>query len=532
MTGRILLGMETEYALGVDGARKVWDLRRVADALLTMARSNGRAYLPEEGGGHGVFLANGARLYLDRGHHPEFATPECADPWQVVAYARAGELLLQDLLADAERLTPMAGASVLFRCSVDYSRLGSTWGCHESYLHACDPRFLPDHLLPHLVSRVIYAGAGGFHPLRPGLEFTLSPRAWLLPESVSANSTNARGIFHTKDESLGGRQWHRMHVIGGESLCSDRASVLKLGTTALVLAAVDAGWRPGSAVRLASPVEALREIAADPMCQATARLADGRRLTAIELQRFYLGQIEDWRKRGRLPEWARDLCELWRTTLDALETMDGSRLRGLDWVVKLELYRERTRQRGLDWDALPVWSGVMRRLERTAARLFHERGPQVADLLQDDSPFQKEVDRVTPLVRAGGMGWTDARALFRLRHELLEADLRFGQLGPRGVYNGLQRLGLVGAGAGRPIPEPRPLVDEPPAHGRARVRGNAVREIWSRGEAVNYRAAWTRVIEAGSGRCLDLTDPFCEGAAWIGPAEIAALVARVAEAGT
>ena len=44
-----------------------------------------------------VFLENGARFYQDTGCHPEYATPECASPRQLIVYDKAGERILEDL---------------------------------------------------------------------------------------------------------------------------------------------------------------------------------------------------------------------------------------------------------------------------------------------------------------------------------------------------------------------------------------------------------------------------------------------------
>ena len=49
-----------------------------------------------------VFLTNGARLYLDVGSHPEYATPECDKIRDVVTHDRAGERILEGLVVDAE----------------------------------------------------------------------------------------------------------------------------------------------------------------------------------------------------------------------------------------------------------------------------------------------------------------------------------------------------------------------------------------------------------------------------------------------
>lgn len=530
MTARTLMGLETEYAIGQARPRPAWDRRRVAECLLAAARGRNRPYLPDASGGPGVFLGNGARLYLDRGLHPEYATPECPDPWQAVAYARAGEACLLELLEDAARRTGMAANAVLLRANVDYARTGATWGCHESYLHTCPPSALPAQLVPHLASRIIYTGAGGFNPLAPGLEFTLSPRAWLLTEETSANSTERRGLVHTKDESLSGPGWHRLHLICGESLCSDRAAVLKLGTTALILATVGAGWRPGDGVQLAAPLDALRVMAADPDGGVAVRLTDGRCLTAIAIQRHYLAQVADCLWRGHLPDWAEELCGLWRDQLDALESGGHSVRRGLDWGIKQEIYRDRARQHGLHWDLLPEWSRVLRRLERAAIPMPPVDGADQGAALGAEPRFSREVSHLTAMLYAAGMEWSDVRPLLRLRHELLEADLRFGQLGPGGIFNALAARGVLDHAAGRPVPDPRHLIDSPPATGRARVRGEAVREVWTGGDAEKHTCDWSRIMRRG-GEVLDLRDPFCERAAWVGAAQVAEVVGSILGAG-
>ena len=527
MSRRTLFGLETEYALARRG-RDPWVRGRVCDLLMSQARSR----VPHLPGGSGLFLGNGARFYIDRGEHPEYATPECEDPWQAVGYAKAGDRFLLELLRDAARCSTMMANTAVFRAPVDYTRRGITWGCHESYLHTSDPSTLPPAMLPHLVTRAIYAGAGGFHPTAPGLEFTLSPRAWLLSDAVSGSTTHGRGIFNTRNESLSGLRWRRMHVIAGESLCTDRGAVLKLGTTALVLAASEAGGQIGRGLALASPVEALRTIVADASLAARVGLADGGSLTALAIQRAHLEMVERCLRHGGLPEWAGDLCVLWRETLDGLERRDPAILRQLDWGLKRELYRARAARAGIAWEALPVWSGVLRRLERVAARIFEGEAPPVQEMLRDHSRFCRELHRVTPVLRGGGMEWTDVRALVRLRHELLETDLRFGELGPSGLYDQLEAQAVARSLARRPVPAARALVTEPPAGGRAGLRGHTINELWGTGKGHHYIADWASIVGPPARGRLDLSDPFTERAAWIGPDQIAGIVARVMGAGS
>ena len=119
------------------------------------------------------------------------------------------------------------------------------------------------------------------YSLSPGVEFILSPRVPHMVREVSNDSTGNRGIFHTKDESLCGKGYHRLHLLCGESLCSETATWLKVGTTALVVALIEAGLRPGDAVALQSPLEAMRSFASDTVCKAIVESASGKDLTAI-----------------------------------------------------------------------------------------------------------------------------------------------------------------------------------------------------------------------------------------------------------
>ena len=203
-----LLGMETEYA--VSGFRRgvARGAEQAASGLLETARRD-LPHLRDRGSPYGLFLANGARLYLDTGLHPEYATPECVDPRDVIRYVHAGDRVLSRLASDAGKRGVLGMRTLIFRGNVDYSGAGTTWGCHESYMHRADPHTLQAALVPHLVSRVVYSGAGGFDPFSAGLVFTLAPRVRHLRTTVSADSTSNRGIYHTKDEPLCAGQYHR-----------------------------------------------------------------------------------------------------------------------------------------------------------------------------------------------------------------------------------------------------------------------------------------------------------------------------------
>ena len=261
-----LFGVETEYALSaLDGRGRSLDRGEIIEDLMQRARA-ALPHLPDKFSA-GMFLQNGARFYVDAGHHPELTTPEVSSPWDVVRYIQAGERILAELGAGGAARR-RAQQVLFFRCNVDYSGAGSTWGCHESYMHTANPARLPAQIIPHLVSRLIYSGAGGFNNLSAGIELTLSPRVPHMTTEVSTESTHSRGIFHTKDEPLSGGAYHRLHLLCGESLCSQLATWLKIGTTALVVAMIEAGLQPGDAVALRAPVAAMQTFAGDPGCAA------------------------------------------------------------------------------------------------------------------------------------------------------------------------------------------------------------------------------------------------------------------------
>ena len=353
-----LFGLETEYAIAGASPESGLCHEEIVQRLLTAAQQK-LIHLPDLYGHTGVFLANGARFYVDCGLHPEFSTPECSNPWDVVRYTLAGHKILEDLLAsvEAEGKTEI----LAFRSNVDYSGSLSTWGCHESYLHREPAEKLQPHLIPHLVTRVIYTGAGGFHPLAPGLEFTLSPRAAHIQHVVSGNSTADRGLWHTKEEPLSAR-YGRLHLICGESLCSETAAFLKIGVTALVVAMADAGVAPGAAVQFADPLESLHSVAGDVTCKRPLAMADGSRRTAIDIQRHYLRLAEQNLDRAFMPSWAGQVCRRWRVVLDQLEDAPRSVERTLDWAIKRTLYANHAARAGLRWDALPFWNQIIDKL--------------------------------------------------------------------------------------------------------------------------------------------------------------------------
>lgn len=506
-----LMGMETEYALAGYGPARGPSYH---DALLSLLLDTARARLPHLNGMRdaGIFLANGSRFYIDAGGHPEMCTPECADPRDLVRYCLANERTLTGLI-DAIVPTLPPGSSVgMYKCNVDYGETQATWGCHESYLHRADPEVLHGALIPHLVSRVVYTGAGGFDTTSSGLTFLLSPRVAHIVQVSSDQSTGDRGIIHTKDESLTGRRYHRLHLICGESLCSRTSLWLKFGVTALVVAMIEAGLPVGRDIELVDPLTALRTFAGDPRCRATAMTRDGRALRAVDIQRIYLAAAESNLAAGFMPEWAGAVCAEWRTMLDRLEGAPASVAATLDWAIKHTLFEAHLRRRGLSWESALCWTEVIEEIRRCAnLGGTPEQTISLERLIGRRGPMRFTAASLTPLLREHGQAWDRLPHFRAVRRELFELDMRFGQLGPQGLFGHLEDAGVLSSGIDG-IDPIDPAVSTPPGGSRARLRGEMIQRL--AGGPSRAHCDWESIVDFDRRRILDLSDPFATDAAW------------------
>ena len=505
-----LFGVETEYAIAGMSGRSGADRGALVEHLIELAHKQ-FVRLPEL---HscGMFLANGSRFYIDCGLHPEFTTPECANPWDAVRYVQAGDRLLAGLLREFQASGPKLSEVMLFRSNVDYSGSRTTWGCHESYLHRMNPADLPPQVIPHLVSRTMYTGAGGFNPLAEGLEFTLSPRAAHLEHVISGSSTGSRGIFHTKDESLSSSGYHRLHVLCGESLCSEIAAFLKIGATALVVAMAEAGLKPGRAVRLENPLEALQAVARDATCRTPLKLADGGCRTALEIQRHYLELAESHASDAFMPPWSAEICRRWRAMLDLLDDAPRSVVRTLDWAIKIPLYADRARHRGVAWERFPLFNDVLSRLNSALKQTeCKDKAVSLDRLLGPHSPVPKEVALLASLLCSKGSGWEEFERFLGLLPEFFEIDTRFTQVGDKGIFRTLDAAGVLDHQVAG-VDNIEHAMANPPAIGRGRIRGEVIRRL-ARSNG-SCRADWQRIVNGTEGRILDLSDPFIAEERW------------------
>ncbi|HWU09907.1 MAG TPA: Pup--protein ligase [Streptomyces sp.] len=332
---RRIFGLENEYGVTCTfrGQRRL-SPDEVARYLFRRVVSWGRS--------SNVFLRNGARLYLDVGSHPEYATPECDNVTELVTHDKAGERILEGLLVDAERRLHeegIAGDVYLFKNNTDSA--GNSYGCHENYLVARHGEFsrLADILIPFLVTRQLICGAGKVLQTPRGAVYCVSQRAEHIWEGVSSATTRSRPIINTRDEPhADAERYRRLHVIVGDSNMSETTMLLKVGATDLVLRMIEAGTVMRD-LTLENPIRAIREVSHDITGQRKVRLASGREASAIEVQREYYEKAVDFvERRGIRTGTVDQVLELWGRTLDAVEAEDLDRIgTEIDWVMKYKL---------------------------------------------------------------------------------------------------------------------------------------------------------------------------------------------------
>jgi Pup amidohydrolase len=332
-------------------------------------------------------LTNGARYYVDHAH-PEYSTPECLDPLELVCHDKAGEEVLRRSMVAAAGL-PSAPVVVVYKNNSDGK--GNSYGCHENYLMDRTVPFanVVSGIIPHFVSRMIFTGSGkvgcettafGSEPVR----FQISQRAEFFEEMVGLETTLKRPIVNTRDEPHADpKRFRRLHVIVGDANLAEVATFLKVGTTALVLAMIEDEMLPARELTLSDPVRAMHQVSADLSLSKPLRIADGSTITALEIQWEIFAAARRYAKERGLEVVGGDsvgemILDRWEAVLHGLESDPTTLVGQLDWVAKRQLvegYRER---HGLNWNdhrlaALDLQYHDLRPERSLFARLAMER---------------------------------------------------------------------------------------------------------------------------------------------------------------
>jgi len=369
---RRIYGIETEYGVAIEGTRgvaptveqAVSELYRRAPVLAAVYSAAARR-LPTNN-----FLPNGSRFYIDVGNHPEYATPECDSVFDVVAADRAGEHIVGEAArAESERLSERAGRPITIRIIKNNRdaqqavpvRAGAeyavgreeTFGCHENYLtlRSVPQVDLVSGLLPHFITRQLFAGSGALRSENGQPVYSISQRAPHMWEVEGSGTTRTRPIFNTRDESHADHvRFRRLHVIVGDANRSEVATYLKLGTTGLILRVIEDGTIPLGDLAPANAVAAIRAISRDVTGLQAIDMASGRTMSPLDIQEAYIERVLEMGDRWGLSPNELDIIHRWQTTIDDLRTDRSRLLKSVDWVFKLQLLEQRAARLGATLD--------------------------------------------------------------------------------------------------------------------------------------------------------------------------------------
>ncbi|MCP3905057.1 MAG: hypothetical protein GY715_15645 [Planctomycetes bacterium] len=470
-------GVETEYGPACFGEKRLSPgdvaARVLARAIEVLPHMRDRC--------GGIFLGSGGRLLIDGGAHLEYCTPETLSPAGQVVAIRAGEAIVEDLV----RTVP---GGVLARTNHCYLS-GATYGSHENHCLERQIGLMYRYLTPHLVSRIIYTGAGGLDPTHRGIRYVISPRA---THYDAGNGRRCRSIANKREEPHA-EGYHRLHITCGDTLALDRPLYLRLGTTALLAALVDADLLSLAEVPvLASAPEAIGLINRDPSLRQRVRLRGGDSVTALEIQERLLEMAERGvdRSPGTVPAWSGAMLAEWRRMLDTLARRPEEAV--VDWAVKRRVFDDQVRRAG--FTAEEIEEANHRTGRRTKTDMAMEA---LLETIPGETPPSGATDPRVARMRS-------------LRQRLCRIDFFFTVL-PGGLIDEL-RDGLDDDVPGVDAETIRRAMRQPPEPTRALLRSRYVRRHAR--SSVRYWATWDMIGDRRENRILPMRDPYSLKTRW------------------
>jgi len=298
---------------------------------------------------------NGARYYVDHAH-PEYSCPEVTNVRDLVLHEKAGERVVEISRREASALLSPGAQILLYKNNSD--RKGNSYGSHENYLMDRRTSFkqIVEHLMSFLVTRQVYTGAGkvGSENRAHPCDYQLTQRADFFETEVALDTMVKRPIINTRDEPHADREkYRRLHVIVGDSNMSEYTIYLRNGATALVLSMIEDGALRKD-LSLRDPVRAIKEISHDASCKREVQLENGKKLTAVQIQREFLELALQYTASRPLDAMTRDVLAKWQHVIECLER-DPMLLAGqIDWVIKKAMIESFMQKKGLDWEASQV----------------------------------------------------------------------------------------------------------------------------------------------------------------------------------
>ncbi|MDP3999077.1 MAG: proteasome accessory factor PafA2 family protein [bacterium] len=286
------------------------------------------------------FLPNGARFYLDV-EAPEYSTPECLLPLDLVAHDKAGELAMleaRQIFQFWARESKYFSDALIYKSNSD--GFGHSWGSHLNVLLSRETVigqnffYFARHYMPFQIARMVLIGGGkvGAEYKRPDCEFQISQRADFFDRKVGLGTTDSRPILNIRDEPHADRlKYFRLHDISPDSSMCETALFLKVALTQIVLAMIEdrflsENWFPSK------PVLAAHAVSRDLKFETLIPLQSGKRATGLETLRYYLAKSREYLNQNPMSDqhvWAVKLAE---ELLDQLEKDPFLTCGKLDWT--------------------------------------------------------------------------------------------------------------------------------------------------------------------------------------------------------
>lgn len=480
MKRKRIMGQETEYGMIIKSLPRGREVLEIANWLyyrfvpLHLRKGDAR----ETSWKSDYFLANGGRFYYDTGDHPEYATPECLSARQLVCCSEAGDRLLEELQGEAnEKLAALGLPSRIYLYRNNHDGKRHTYGCHENYavkpeifdsLTAYGSNAAKDFFLAYLMSSVIYTGAGDviYDPKSEELKFVLSQRARFVRYPVANSGPPFLPMIHGRNESHAGEDLCRLQVMGRDSNMAQLALYLKFGTARIILDMIEDGCFNRD-LAFKNAIQSYRQFSSDPSLKFRAELKNGKKYTALEIQKILLEEALSYVS-GRGDEEDKDIVEKWGIVLECLSRLKEKPrllLGDVDWVTKkfildegLSKITRRSLDRGLVFLSFKGWT---------------------RNSLKDVLNFARTIN----------IQYHD------IRHE-------------RGLYYRFQNFAMRIVSPG----EIKKAITEPPKGARAELRGFLVNEFSRPGMASKYNACFCwhfmQLFYKSSYKCVDLSDPY------------------------
>ena len=499
-----LLGMENELSLAVNDPALQPRLPLVAAKLIEFLRQDNVSLPFKEGSANppGVMLANGNRIYIDANNFVENASAEVRRPETLLAYQRAGELLLLQALDKASHVSGIATEAIrLVRAVTDYD--GHYCGAHLNVLlrrhQASD---IVAYLVPFLVTRY-YACAGGWGPTG----FSMSQKAQAIRCVSSSDTRENRGIVNLKSEPLASGGLKRAHITVADALMAELGTYLTAGCTALVLKMIDDGACVGPAMTMSDPVSTIHQLDTDLMWTRPVQLACGAEASPLQIQEHYLRAAEAYTDNAPEP-WMSDVVVRWRETLESLRKGPATLTRKLDPFIKMSLFSRMLAARGMDMREFGKWCGAIW-LMRPYVNLDNLPRRGAREYLRERLPFVT-FQLVEERMAKQRLSWHDLRRALMLWRTMLLADLAYHDIdGERGLFFRLRLAGTVNSRLCSDMEIARAMT-EAPRDTRAAARSRAIHELHgSDGATANW--CWV----ASADRVMQLGDPFAVHGEWV-----------------